>query len=120
MGIQKNDRLKDSRLSSGTTGNRTRDTRIFSPLLYQLSYGTICEKIGRDLNVVQRYAIFSNLQTFRKKSAREISRAPVARSFRPYSTLFWFASPISGLAITTERGSWKRMPMLAVVSQAAG
>ena len=24
----------------GTTGNRTRDTRIFSPLLYRLSYGT--------------------------------------------------------------------------------
>ena len=29
-------------LSSGTTRNRTGDTRIFSPLLYQLSYGTIC------------------------------------------------------------------------------
>ena len=27
--------------SSGATGNRTRDTRIFSPLLYQLSYGTV-------------------------------------------------------------------------------
>jgi hypothetical protein len=26
---------------SGTSRNRTRDTRIFSPLLYQLSYGTI-------------------------------------------------------------------------------
>ncbi len=26
---------------SGATENRTRDTRIFSPLLYQLSYGTI-------------------------------------------------------------------------------
>ena len=25
----------------GATGNRTRDTRIFSPLLYQLSYGTL-------------------------------------------------------------------------------
>ena len=25
----------------GVTGNRTRDTRIFSPLLYQLSYDTI-------------------------------------------------------------------------------
>ena len=24
----------------GATENRTRDTRIFSPLLYQLSYGT--------------------------------------------------------------------------------
>ena len=28
------------RFFSGATGNRTRDTRIFSPLLYQLSYGT--------------------------------------------------------------------------------
>ena len=34
-------KLCDSPLGSGTTGNRTRDTRIFSPLLYQLSYGTI-------------------------------------------------------------------------------
>ncbi len=28
----------------GVTGNRTRDTRIFSPLLYQLSYDTIFSK----------------------------------------------------------------------------
>ena len=28
------------RFLCGATGNRTRDTRIFSPLLYQLSYGT--------------------------------------------------------------------------------
>ena len=27
-------------LASGATRNRTGDTRIFSPLLYQLSYGT--------------------------------------------------------------------------------
>ncbi len=27
-------------LISGATGNRTRDTGIFSPLLYRLSYGT--------------------------------------------------------------------------------
>ncbi len=27
---------------SGATRNRTGDTRIFSPLLYQLSYGTVC------------------------------------------------------------------------------
>ena len=32
----------------GATGNRTRDTRIFSPLLYQLSYDTrtFCLKCG--------------------------------------------------------------------------
>ena len=29
--------------SSGATRNRTGDTRIFSPLLYQLSYGTIVQ-----------------------------------------------------------------------------
>ncbi len=28
---------------SGATRNRTGDTRIFSPLLYQLSYGTILQ-----------------------------------------------------------------------------
>ena len=27
-------------ICGGTDGNRTSDTRIFSPLLYQLSYGT--------------------------------------------------------------------------------
>ena len=36
----KKERLKTS-LLRGATGIRTRDTRIFSPLLYQLSYGTI-------------------------------------------------------------------------------
>ena len=30
-----------SALGCGANGNRTSDTRIFSPLLYQLSYGTI-------------------------------------------------------------------------------
>ncbi len=33
-------------LCCGATRNRTGDTRIFSPLLYQLSYGTIREKRG--------------------------------------------------------------------------
>ena len=34
----------------GATGNRTRDTRIFSPLLYQLSYGTILERGNKGKN----------------------------------------------------------------------
>ena len=34
-------------LSSGATRNRTGDTRIFSPLLYQLSYGTVRFRRGR-------------------------------------------------------------------------
>ncbi len=33
----------NSLVFSGATRNRTGDTRIFSPLLYQLSYGTISE-----------------------------------------------------------------------------
>ncbi len=45
--------------SSGVTRNRTGDTRIFSPLLYQLSYDTICAELR-----VQRYAFFREFQTF--------------------------------------------------------
>ncbi len=37
--------LQLSDFQCGVTGNRTRDTRIFSPLLYQLSYDT--RKISR-------------------------------------------------------------------------
>ncbi len=44
----------------GATGNRTRDTRIFSPLLYQLSYGTPLFFRLR----MQRYVKYSNLQNF--------------------------------------------------------
>ena len=33
-------RIASTEVFCGATGNRTRDTRIFSPLLYQLSYGT--------------------------------------------------------------------------------
>ena len=42
--------LQLSDFQCGVTGNRTRDTRIFSPLLYQLSYDTIyfgIAKIGK-------------------------------------------------------------------------
>ena len=38
----------------GTTRNRTGDTRIFSPLLYQLSYGTIPINEVFRIIVVQR------------------------------------------------------------------
>ena len=50
--IQPNEKGKlifSTSLSSGATRNRTGDTRIFSPMLYQLSYGTIAfagAKIG--------------------------------------------------------------------------
>ena len=35
--------FRNSLIFSGANWNRTGDTRIFSPLLYQLSYGTIAE-----------------------------------------------------------------------------
>ena len=38
---KKADSRKKVSLLCGTTRNRTGDSRIFSPLLYQLSYGTI-------------------------------------------------------------------------------
>ena len=48
------------RILSGATRNRTGDTRIFSPLLYQLSYGTnllfsatVEKVINRFMNPVQ-------------------------------------------------------------------
>ena len=50
--------------SSGATGIRTRDTRIFSPLLYQLSYGTIVMLCLTFLKRVQRYTHFFILQIF--------------------------------------------------------
>ena len=37
-------------LNGGSGRNRTTDTRIFSPLLYRLSYGTIIWRSGRDSN----------------------------------------------------------------------
>ena len=43
MGIEEKATEKDIKKAvtfSGATRNRTGDTRIFSPLLYQLSYGT--------------------------------------------------------------------------------
>ena len=43
----------------GATRNRTGDTRIFSPLLYQLSYGTVWVCIwGFSRFALQRYGLF--------------------------------------------------------------
>ncbi len=63
--IQPNEKGKlifSTSLSSGATRNRTGDTRIFSPLLYQLSYGTIVSLIR-----MQRYHFFLFLQIFLKE-----------------------------------------------------
>ncbi len=46
--------------SSGATENRTRDTRIFSPLLYQLSYGTI---LSFGITKVGIFPDFANFQS---------------------------------------------------------
>ena len=47
-----------SSLLCGANGNRTSDTRIFSPLLYQLSYGTIQSKELASINTTQYTAFF--------------------------------------------------------------
>ena len=47
-------------LLCGATRNRTGDTRIFSPLLYQLSYGTLLLR-------VQIYSVFLILQKKKQK-----------------------------------------------------
>ena len=61
---------KIEKLFGGATRNRTGDTRIFSPLLYQLSYGTIVLiKIATISRLrVQRYAFFSYFQNFIPKN----------------------------------------------------
>ena len=51
-------------LCCGATGNRTRDTRIFSPLLYQLSYGTslvLCKPFRNCGAKIERYFEFPKL-----------------------------------------------------------
>gem|GEM_PF-3361554 len=58
--------LKIRKNNGGRTGIRTRDTRIFSPLLYQLSYAAIvtsrvrCGVIGnRKSHVYVKFAVFT-------------------------------------------------------------
>ena len=77
--------LSDSSLgdfSSGATGIRTRDTRIFSPLLYQLSYGTIvcntfrdCECKGRQKFLICK--LFSKKIVFFTIFASVIFKTPI-------------------------------------------
>ena len=54
----------------GATRNRTGDTRIFSPLLYQLSYGTLSlgsAKVALFLFIAKKYwPIIISLQQIRK------------------------------------------------------
>ena len=54
---------------SGVTRNRTGDTRIFSPLLYQLSYDTICFCliVGAKVNL-----FFDTTNLFLEKSIKKV------------------------------------------------
>ena len=64
--------------SSGTTRNRTGDTRIFSPLLYQLSYGTIVLLSGGACHLPIAGANIDKIS----------QSANVWRNFSPFFTLF--------------------------------
>ena len=55
-------------LCCGATRNRTGDTRIFSPLLYQLSYGTIVFICFVSQSECKYMAFFSIVQIFFKKN----------------------------------------------------
>ena len=56
---------------SGTTRNRTGDTRIFSPLLYQLSYGTNFHKSRFIICGCKGNTFFWFLQIFREISFKK-------------------------------------------------
>ena len=49
---------RNYRIDSGATRNRTGDTRIFSPLLYQLSYGTFSVCGCKDKDIFLYYKAF--------------------------------------------------------------
>ena len=72
------------RFVCGATGNRTRDTRIFSPLLYQLSYGTnFCLRttLSFDWDCKGRYFFF------------------ICKLFLKYFFRFYFVSSQSDMAL---------------------
>ena len=68
--IQKRLSRKCESLFCGANGNRTSDTRIFSPLLYQLSYGTFAFGKSRyrmsrcDETRMQKYDKFSKYANY--------------------------------------------------------
>ena len=77
---------------SGATRNRTGDTRIFSPLLYQLSYGTSIFMFATNVSRLrlQRYANFWNLQTFQQKKCDFCARNGIFVGKVPIITLKTF------------------------------
>ena len=60
-------RIEEREGKSGTTWNRTRDTRIFSPLLYRLSYGTLSENwVAKIISFFNFEIIFLTQLQFKK------------------------------------------------------
>ena len=65
----------------GATRNRTGDTRIFSPLLYQLSYGTkMRNEAFVSLLRLQRYTIIHNPATFSSKIFASFHKKPAPKA----------------------------------------
>lgn len=58
MGMKKPPKEGGWKLKGGQRGSRTLDTRIFSPLLYQLSYLTICACLSRRIRSSKRKIVF--------------------------------------------------------------
>ena len=83
---------KIEKLFGGATRNRTGDTRIFSPLLYQLSYGTSIFMFATNVSRLrlQRYANFWNLQTFQQKKCDFCARNGIFVGKVPIITLKTF------------------------------
>ena len=72
-----------SHFECGATRNRTGDTRIFSPLLYQLSYGTFrfCDCKGR--------SFFRTLQAFHEKKEEKVNFYYSISLFSTFCRLRW-------------------------------
>ena len=56
--------LRHNERRSGATRNRTGDTRIFSPLLYQLSYGTSVFAVAKVCIIFDIHKFFDIILTF--------------------------------------------------------
>ena len=69
--------------SGASDRNRTSDTRIFSPLLYQLSYRGISEPVGLALQALSTPEK-ANLSFFRKvrKESADVQFSPQAETER--------------------------------------
>ena len=77
--------LQLSDFQRGVTGNRTRDTRIFSPLLYQLSYDTVpfgIANVGKNFYTANFSCILPHIFDKVRTAAQNLS-AKIAKIFIP-------------------------------------